>query len=356
MNISIACGGTGGHLFPGLAVAKVLQKRGNVVTLWLDQRAVDSACSSGWSGEIETIRAAGFAGFSLKSIITAFRLVAAVISCWRRMRHNRPDVVLAMGSYASFGPVLAARLCRVPVVLHEANAVPGRAISLLSRFATVVALTFAECSRYFKCATELTGFPVRKDIVPYFPDDAALEKGIFTILIMGGSQGAHYLNNVCSDAVCKLVAEDVPIQVVHLAGKADAESIRTKYEAANVTHLVFPFLEDMGMAYGMADIAVCRAGASTCMELATFELPALLVPLPSARRDHQTANAKVLLDAGAADMVNQNELSVDWLVGYIKNMIIDEELILARKRSLKEFAMPEAAVRIAELVEKQVEV
>ena len=357
MNISIACGGTGGHLFPGLAVAELLRQRGNSVTLWLDHRAVDSARGSGWDDEIETIKATGFSsGFSLKSIGRAFQLMGAVVTCWQRMRKHKPDVVLAMGSYASFGPVVAARLCRIPVVLHEANAIPGRAISLLSRFADIVAITFEECSQYFKCRTELTGFPVRDDIVPYFPEDTALNKGVFTLLIMGGSQGAHQLNEIGSDAVCMLVEKDVSIQVIHLAGMVDFESIQEKYVVSGVSSIVFPFLKDMGMAYGMANLAVCRSGASTCMELAAFELPALLVPLPSARRDHQMLNAKVLAEAGAADMIDQDDLSVKKLSEYIEALVADASSLGEKKRCLKELAMPDAAEKIAELVEKQVKI
>jgi UDP-N-acetylglucosamine--N-acetylmuramyl-(pentapeptide) pyrophosphoryl-undecaprenol N-acetylglucosamine transferase len=352
MRIDIACGGTGGHLFPGLAVAQKLRQRGHTVLLWLDERAVDYARSSGWDGEIEAVKATGFSGgVSLKSVAACFRLMTAVVTCLYRMRRNRPDVVLAMGSYASFGPVIAAKLCRVPVVLHEANAVPGRTISLLSRFADVVALTFAECASYFNCRTELTGFPVREDIVPYWPEDTSLKRGVFTLLIMGGSQGAHFLNKVCSDAVCVLTEKGLPVQVIHLAGKADVESVKAKYAATGVNNMVFSFLDDMGMAYGMADLAVCRAGASTCMELAAFELSALLVPLPSARRDHQTANAKVFVDAGASDMVSQGELSVNKLVEYIEMQILTSSLLTDKKLLLKKLAMPDAVDRIAELVE-----
>lgn len=406
MNISIACGGTGGHLFPGLAVAEVLRQRGNVVTLWLDQRAVDSARGSGWDGEIETIKATGISGVSFKAIGTAFQLMRSVVTCRQRMRHNKPDVVLAMGSYASFGPVVAARLCRVPVVLHEANAIPGRTISLLSRFANVVALTFSECSRYFKCRTVLTGFPVRDDIIPHFPDDTVLKKGVFTVLIMGGSQGAHKLNELGSDAICTLKNKGVDLQVIHLSGEADAGIVRRKYEAAGINigggdaallkgfkprkarktrkkefdmdgedegdaalrekefnmdvedccsmvGMVYPFLKDMGIAYGVADLAVCRAGASTCMELAAFELPALLVPLPSARRDHQMANAKVFAGVGAADYIAQNDLFSERLAEYINMFVDDASLLIQKKRCLKDIAMPDAAVRIADLVEEQ---
>jgi len=352
MNISIACGGTGGHLFPGLAMAKKFQNRGNTVLLWVDERAVDYARGSGWNGDIETIKASGFNGVSFKSVGVAAKLVHSVVVCWKRMRRDKPDVVLAMGSYASFGPVVAAWLCRIPIVLHEANVIPGRAISFLSRFADLVALSFAESSVYFKGRTELTGFPIREDIIPYFPVDTELKKDIFTILVMGGSQGAHFINELASDALCELVNNGAVIQVIHLAGENDADMVREKYAATGVSSMVFSFLDDMGMAYGMADFALCRSGASTCMELTAFELPALLVPLPTARRGHQAANAKVLADAGAVDMVEQKELSVDWLVGYIGKIVSDNVKREEMKKVLRELAMPDAAVQIAELVER----
>ncbi len=353
MNISIACGGTGGHLFPGLAVAKVLRARGNVVTLWVDSRALVSATESKVADKVEVIKAKGFSfGVSLQSVGAIFSLLGSVISCWRRMFRNRPDVVLAMGSYASFGPVVAARLLGVPVVLHEANAVPGRAISLLAKFSSVVAITFSDCAKYLTCRTELTGFPVRDSIVPYFPDDIELEKNVFTVLIMGGSQGAHKLNEVGCGAFSLLAENGVSVQVVHLTGKADEMVVREKYMEMGIKHLVYPFLEDMGLAYGVSDLVICRAGASTCMELAKFRLPALLVPLPSAMRDHQTANAKFFVGAGAADMIVQSELSAESLAEYI-NMLVDDRSLLVKKREcLKNIAIEDASERIADLVEK----
>ncbi len=352
MKIGVACGGTGGHLFPGLAVANILRDRGHEVTLFIDRRALDSARGNGWTGKVELIDAVGFSGgVSLKSVIAALKFCSAILSCWRRMRRNCPDVFLAMGSYASVGPVIGARLHRVPVILHEANAVPGRAISFLANFADLVALTFADSARFFKCRTVVTGLPVRR-IHPVFPDNTVLRKDIFTVLIMGGSQGAHVINKIAVEAILFLRKRGISIQVIHLTGKDDYEFVREKYHAADVACEVYPFLEDMGRAYGIADVAVCRAGASTCMELAAFSMPSLLVPLPGAMRNHQEENAKILQKAGAADMIRQNELTPEYLAGYLEKIISDPDKneLAEKKDALEKFAVPDAAKDIADLL------
>ena len=203
MNIAIACGGTGGHIFPGVATAEVLKKRGHSVTLWLAGRDVESGSTAGWDGSVIFVRSAGFpSGFSFRALAVACRLAVAFFQCRSRMKSNRPDVLLAMGSYASVGPVLAARTLGVPVVLHEANAIPGRAIVFLSRFAEAVALAFKEATPYLKHQrVVVTGFPVRSDLAAGRFDDSVLKPGVFTVLVMGGSQGARRLNEIAPQAL-----------------------------------------------------------------------------------------------------------------------------------------------------------
>jgi len=325
--------------------------RGHSVALWLAGRAVEETSIEGWSGGVIRVGAAGFpAGLSLRSVGSALRLATAIPICWLRMRANRPDVLLAMGGYGSVGPALAARMCGLPVVLHEANAVPGRAVSSLAGLATRIAVSFPDVPGLPEAKTELTGFPLRKNLKLRFPGDA-LDQGVFTVLIMGGSQGAHCLNEVGSAAVCSLHARGVPLQVVHLAGKQDVEEVRSRYKAAGVRHMVSAFLKDMGLAYGAADVAVSRAGAATCMELAACSVPALLVPLPSARRDHQTANARVLAAAGGADIVAQKDFSASWLSEYLDTCRRDGTRLDGMKQALAPLAVPDAAERLAALVE-----
>ena len=327
IRIAVACGGTGGHIFPGLATAEALRDRGHEVTLWLAGRDVEALSVSDWDGSVERVKASGFpSGLSLSSIKTAFGLLGAVWRCWTLMGRSRPQVCLAMGSYASVGPVLAARLRGVPVVLHEANVVPGRAISFLSRWAKVVATGFQEAERYFPgCDVRYTGLPLRRAILSQVgsgrdaPDwYEEYDASVCTLLVMGGSQGAHVLNTVVSEAVVGLHRDGMAIQVVHLSGRADEAEVRERYQAAGVRASVHGFLGDMPGAYRVADLAVCRSGAASCAELSVYGVPAIFVPLPSARRDHQHANAEACCAAGGNTLLPQSEMTVKALQSLLK--------------------------------------
>jgi UDP-N-acetylglucosamine--N-acetylmuramyl-(pentapeptide) pyrophosphoryl-undecaprenol N-acetylglucosamine transferase len=356
MHVAIACGGTGGHIFPGLATAAELRKRGHKVTLWLGGRGVESASVENWDGKVVAVQASGFpSGFSFQSVRVATGLVRAVLTCRKRMKLDRPDVLLAMGSYASVGPALAARSLGIPFVVHEANAVPGRAAAFLAHFASAIAVTFSKTSGMFGGRkTVVTGFPLRKDIRLQF-DEGILVKGKFTALVMGGSQGAHKLNEVASSALCQLHKKGVSLQVMHLAGKNDESDVRRVYELAGVPAVVFGFLKDMGRAYGVADIAICRAGAASCMELSLYKIPALLIPLPSARRDHQRENARVLESAGAADVIAESDLTSERLGDYVENCVRDRARLDKMKQDMQAIANPDAASKLADLVVEQVE-
>jgi len=353
MRIAIACGGTGGHVLPGLATARVLKARGHDVQLWLAGKGVEQVSVAAWDGPVSYVRAEGLpGGFSLHSAVAGLRLLLAAFACRRIMCGQRPDVLLAMGSFASFGPVMAARSLRVPVVLHEANAVPGRAVSFLARFAHTVALTFAAVGEALPgVRTMVTGLPVRADSGVRL-DAQSVSPGLFTVLVMGGSQGSERVNEVACEAICRLHGSGIPLQVIHLAGAREEKAVRAQYARAGVPGATFGFLEDMARAYAAADLAVSRAGAGSCIELCMFGVPALLVPLPSATRDHQAANARELVNAGAAEMCVQTELSTDWLATYIDRCRLDEGKRTAMRRAMKRFAVDDAAVRLADLVER----
>jgi len=353
MRIAIACGGTGGHVFPGVATGEVLKARGHDVRLWLAGRDVENASAAAWDGPVVRVRAEGLPfRLSLGTARAAWRFVVATLQCRRLMRVDRPAVVLAMGGFGAVGPVMAARCLGVSVVLHEANAVPGRAVSLLARFADVVALTFDNAAGALRgVPSVVTGLPVRRDSGARF-DARTLDPGVFTVVVMGGSQGAQRLNRTACQALCSLHARGSPIQVVHLAGVRDEDVVRATYERAGVRAVTYGFLAEMSKAYGAADLAVSRAGAGSCVELCLYGVPALLVPLPEARRDHQTANAQELVDAGAADMCAQTELSGDRLAGYIERFRNDEDKRTAMRAAMRRFARPDAAARLADLVEK----
>ncbi|MFA7370262.1 MAG: UDP-N-acetylglucosamine--N-acetylmuramyl-(pentapeptide) pyrophosphoryl-undecaprenol N-acetylglucosamine transferase, partial [Kiritimatiellales bacterium] len=202
LHIAIACGGTGGHIFPGLATARVLRDRGHHVTLWLAGKGGEDTAIQGWEGRIVTIPSEGFQFGAFRSVLTALRIAGAVLRCWFIMLRHQPDVVLAMGSYASIGPCLAARLHGIPYILHEANAVPGRAVKLLAPKARAIAICFEETRYHLKGMNAVSaGMPLRPEIQR---SEAAKQKSGFNLLVMGGSLGAHAINEMVSEAVCAL--------------------------------------------------------------------------------------------------------------------------------------------------------
>ncbi len=319
LHIAIACGGTGGHIFPGLATARVLRERGHHVTLWLAGKDGEDTAVQGWEGRIVTIPSEGFQFGAFRSVLTALRIVRAVFRCWRIMLRHQPDVVLAMGSYASIGPCLAARLHGIPYVLHEANAVPGRAVKLLAKKACAIAICFEETRYHLKGMNAVSaGMPLRPELKPsgLRPPASSLH-----LLVMGGSLGAHAINEMVSEAVCALA--DSRVSVTHLTGPADEKSVTDRYRAAGVNADVRAFTHDMAPLYEKSALAICRSGASTCAELGVFALPALLIPYPHAASDHQTANARALEKFGAADVVQQGAMTVEWLKGYLAEQIKD---------------------------------
>jgi UDP-N-acetylglucosamine--N-acetylmuramyl-(pentapeptide) pyrophosphoryl-undecaprenol N-acetylglucosamine transferase len=268
------------------------------------------------------------------------------------MGKARPDVVLAMGSYASIGPVLAARTLGVPVVLHEANATPGRAVILLARHADVLALAYESARPFFRgCFVEVTGLPVRPELATR-PPLAELDADVFTVLVMGGSQGAHALNETAREGLAQLWSRGREFQVVHLSGPADEDAVRGSYEQAGIPHLVSSFLDDIGRAYRSADLAISRAGASACAELTLCGVPSLLVPLPWATRDHQSANARAMQASGGAEVMTQEELKPGNLAQYIENLMDDPKRLENMRRALLPAVTTSAAHKLAELAER----
>lgn len=349
MTFIVACGGTGGHVFPGLAVARELQRRGHAVEVWFSGRAIEKATLGSWGGPVFSTGARPLSLRTLPQVVRAF------FRCLRALKHTRADVLLAMGSYASLPPVVAAYLRHVPVVLHEANAVPGKAIDFLSRFAALTATSFEETAKWLpERRVVCTGLPVREDLrgQPRFKE---IPEGVFTVFVTGGSQGARRVNELASQALCLLKQSGVDdFFVIHQCGAADEARVKAAYAAAGVRAKVCAFLAEMGSAYASADLVICRAGASTCFELCLLGNPALLIPLPSAVRNHQHLNAAALVRNGGADEAIQSELSARSLMRYIQNKK-DNPVTLSRMRqALKALAGPDACARVAEELEKLV--
>ena len=352
MNIAVACGGTGGHLMPGLLTAQELRRRGHDVVLWLAGKRIESAALRGWPGRTRVAAAEGLTGGGGLGAVRALAGYArAALGCLKGLRADRTGAMLAMGSYSSVGPVLAARCLGIPVVLHEANAVPGRSIAWLAPLARTVAVTFPECAGRLRARhTVVTGLPVRpKEDLRFGGDE--LDPGRFTLLVMGGSQGARALNDLLGVAVCRLHAAGAAIQVVHLAGRDGEGAVRERYRSAGVRHVVFGFLSEMCKAYNAADFAVCRAGANSCVELAAYGVAALLVPYPFAVRDHQSANARSLAATGGADWRPQDGLTADWLRDYLGGVMADGPRRAAMRAALAAWPSRDADRRLAAAVE-----
>ena len=351
MKIVVACGGTGGHAFPGLAVAEELAKRGHEVTVWDSGRDVESSVMKRWKGAVFSTGARPLAAKN------ALAILRSILRCRKEMRRTRPDALLAMGSYSSLPPVLAARSCGVKVYLHEANTVPGKAVEFLARFAETVAISFAMTTRFLTGAkTVVTGLPVRADIAsgtrfPFIPPNA------FVVFVTGGSQGAHAVNQLLSKALVLLKKElsatpsARPLYVIHQTGVKDEGEVMGAYAAAGVPARVHAFEDEMANAFASADVVIARAGASTCFELAACGKPALLIPLPSAVRDHQHFNAEAFAAAGAADEGVQAKLTASSVCRYLRHKAEHPESLAARTAKMKALATPDAAARVAALIE-----
>lgn len=356
MNIAIACGGTGGHVFPGLATARELLKRGHEVTLWLTGRDTEMEALKDWDGPVVTVPARGFpSGISWRSVKAAWGLVQAVWRCRRAMRQDRPDVLLAMGSYASVGPCGAARLLGVPIVLHEANVVPGRAVKLFAKSAVAVAGGFEE-TRYHLPGIDLTvaGIPLREELTEaangFMPRIRDMHIPL-RLLVAGGSLGARNLNLVVSDAVTALKKEGMEIEVTHLTGREDEIAMREKYEAADVPAKVIAFTKFMAELYYHADLAISRAGAMTCAELSYFRVPALLVPYPLAAGDHQMANARALERRAMVDVADEADLTAEWLQAYLTQTIRQPERLTRMRDASRREGLRNGTSQLADLVE-----
>lgn len=343
----VACGGTGGHVFPGLAVAKELRQRGHDVKMWLAGRDVEGKALQDWGG---TVFLTGARPLSLRTLPQIWR---SFFASRKELKLFKPDAMLAMGSYSSLPPVLAAKTCHLPVMLHEANAVPGKAVGFLSRHTDLTAVSFEDAARWLSgCTVRYTGLPVRADLVgqPRFDE---VPEGAFTVFVTGGSQGARRINELASQAMCLLKQEGGGrLFVIHQTGEADEAFVKEAYEKAGVPSLVRAFFPEMGRAYASADLVICRAGASTCFELCLLGKPALLIPLPSAKRNHQHLNGLALVRCGGADEGIQKELSEASLMRYVKNKMENPVLLTRMSQAIRSLAVPDAAVRVADALEE----
>ncbi|MDD5559451.1 undecaprenyldiphospho-muramoylpentapeptide beta-N-acetylglucosaminyltransferase [Candidatus Methylomirabilis sp.] len=358
MKAIITGGGTGGHLFPAIALAEELRSRQADLSLLFVgvEGGVEATllATRGW--DFEGIKASGLQGKRLLSRLRSLMLIpSGLIRSLSILRRFRPDVVVGFGGYASAAMTLSGVLTRVPTVIHEQNALPGLANRWLGRFVDRVAVAFEEASDFFpKGSVLVTGNPVRTELFGVSRTEAATRLGLdpnrFTLLIFGGSQGAHGLNRAVMEALPQLTDERERIQFIHATGPRDLSAVRQGYDALGCPAVVEPFFQAMAVAYAAADLCLCRAGAGTVAELCALGKPSVLVPFPFAANDHQRYNAEALIASGGARMVLDRELSGAAVAELIRTFLRDREGLEAMARGAKALAKPDAAARLADLV------
>jgi len=347
--VLIMAGGTGGHIFPGLAVAAALRARG-IPVVWLGaRRGMETRIVPQHDIELRTVPVAGLRGKGLMARFTApWMLARALLGASRILREIRPRSVLSLGGYAAGPGGMAAWLQRRPLLVHEQNRIPGFTNRMLARFARKVMSGFRDAfAASFRA--EWTGNPVRSDIAS-LPSPAARfaeRAGAPHLLVLGGSLGARTLNLGLPNALSLIPADRRP-QVRHQCGEAHLEATRAAYARSDVEASVEPFIADMAEAYARADLVVCRAGALTLAELAAAGLGAILMPFPHAVDDHQTKNAEGFVAAGAAELVQDRDFEPSHFAGLLERLLRDAGKRLAMADAARTLAKPDAAEVIAE--------
>lgn len=352
--VAVACGGTGGHLCPGTAVAERLLARGCAVTLMvspkeIDQRGVDLAPDLDWV----TLPAVGLERGRWLSFLHGFWK-----SYWvarRHFRQRRPAAVLAMGGFTSAAPILAGRHFSGATFLHEANGIPGRANRWLARWVDCAFVGFPQAAARFRnCRIEVTGTPVRSRFQKLDPAECRSRLGLAAdrpvLLVMGGSQGARAINELVLAALPSLERQTPQLQILHLTGSEDFGRVQDGYARWRGGSVIRDFLGEMELAMGAATLAISRAGGSTLAEMAAMGLPSILIPYPSATDNHQFYNARALADTGGARLLEQALATPLAVAVGVRDLVADE---LARQRmreALRRWHRPDAAERIAEWI------
>jgi UDP-N-acetylglucosamine--N-acetylmuramyl-(pentapeptide) pyrophosphoryl-undecaprenol N-acetylglucosamine transferase len=348
--VLIMAGGTGGHVFPALAVARVLRDRG-IPVVWLGvPGSMESRLVPANGFPIEWVRVGGVRGKNLKTrLLAPVTVIRAVIQAWRVLRRVRPRAVLGLGGYVSGPGGIAAWLLRIPLLIHEQNAIAGLTNRVLARFASQVLEAFPG-SFGGKVSAHAIGNPVRADIAALPAPDVrfANRDSRSRLLIFGGSQGAQRLNSVVPQALAGISSENRPL-IRHQTGERGLEAARAAYAHAQIEAEVLPFIDDMAEAYAWADLAVCRAGAMTVTELQAAGLGAIFVPLPVATDDHQTQNAEVMVRSGAGRVIQERDLNPERLGEAIGELIVNRGRLLKMAEAARGSRIIDAAARLADL-------
>jgi UDP-N-acetylglucosamine--N-acetylmuramyl-(pentapeptide) pyrophosphoryl-undecaprenol N-acetylglucosamine transferase len=353
MKALIAGGGTGGHLFPGIAVAEELKARGHEVHFVGTTRGIEARVCPAEGWPLHLIRVSGLKGGGLFGILRGLlNLPRALAESLAILRREAPDLVVGVGGYASGPMVLMAALLGRPTAILEQNSVPGLTNRILGRIVRQVYGAFSSAERFFpKGKYRLFGNPVRHKVRAHMATVNA-DRGVRTqLVVVGGSQGAHAVNELVSGAMDLLGKRKKAPPLIHQTGESDLAAIQTKYREAELDVDVRAFIDDMAAAYRVARLVVARAGASTLAELTARGLPSILIPFPFAADDHQTVNAKELRDAGAARLLVQKETTAESLAAAIEALFFDDATLEGMGQAARGLGRPKAHSDVADELE-----
>lgn len=360
--IMVCGGGTGGHLYPGVAMAgEFLRQRPETQVLFLvSSRKIDQQIltQEGWpyiNLPIKNLR-----GFSWRTAGAMLSLIQSIKQAMGIIRRYRPSLIVGLGAYPSVPGLVAGKLCGIPLMIHEQNIFPGAANRLLSRWAKRIFLSYAETEKYLGGAAQdkiiVTGNPVRQEYSyaqarPREEEYASfgLEAGKFTLLVFGGSTGSRRINEAVMEGLAHLPPERAArLQLIHQTGEEDFQKVVDNLRGQGLKRIVLPYIKRMIEAYRLADLVVCRAGATTLAELTTLGKPAILIPYPYAAEDHQMVNAQALQRAGAAELIADRELTGDRLWQEVFKLMDNPGQLTDMEKECRKLGKPEAAQRMVE--------
>lgn len=357
MKVIIAGGGTGGHLFPGLALAEEFKRRdpSTEVIFVGTEHGLEARVIPREGYTLKFLRAEGLVGVSIiKKLKAITKIFFSILDSHRIIKTVRPDIIIGVGGYASGIILFVASIKSIPTMIIEQNAIPGMTNKILGKFVDTVCISYQESISFFPgVRTFLTGNPVRLQVFKGNIEAAyklfSLERDLFTVFIFGGSAGARSINRAMVDALNYLYDLKDKIQFLHQTGQRDYENIRDAYRKVGFKGTIAPFIYQMGEAYAVADIVISRAGATTLAELTALGKPAILIPYPYAAGNHQEVNAKKLVDMGAAKMILDREMKGEILAEMIRNLYENEKLRAEMQNNSKTIGRPDASEKIVDI-------
>jgi UDP-N-acetylglucosamine--N-acetylmuramyl-(pentapeptide) pyrophosphoryl-undecaprenol N-acetylglucosamine transferase len=350
MRVILAGGGTGGHVIPAIAIAQELRLSLQAEVLFVGTaQGLESRLVPAAGFPLRCVQVGALKRVSLATRLkTVGELPMAIYRAGEILQEFRAEVVIGVGGYASGPAMMAAALSGLPAIAFEPNVVPGFANRVVAPMVSIAAVHFAETARYFRRA-QVTGVPVRQEFFRVKPIGNADDGRHPTLLVFGGSQGAAALNRVVTEALPALRGKLPGIHVVHQTGQRDYNQAQAAYLQSGISAEVYPFIEQMPAAFGGADLIVCRSGASTVAEITAAGRPAIFVPFPNAADDHQRRNAEVLVQAGAALLLPESELTSERLVDTVAALLRDRVRLTAMANAARRLSHPDAAGEIARM-------